>query len=553
VPASNEDRTVWALLDGDLANLPEIRADMERRGHRRPDVGAQEAVVHLYEQYGPACIHLLRGDLGLAVYDARRSRLWLARDPLGTRPLYYSISGGRLLFGSLLAPLLEASGVGREPDLAGLSAFLRAGFVPAPRTLFRDIRKLAPGQSLLVDESSIHVEAHWAPVLTDADRPVSATVAAEECARMLDEWVAARLPPEGQGMVLVDGGLGSALIATAAAKRFGDRVRALVVAFDDPASSSRFELARRVAGASGLDIMEHRLTPREAERILPEVVGRVAELPAVESLVLDEWACRSLPASARVLLRADGAAELFGDAERLAGPSPIGRLARRLFDGLHGRAGILALSGSESQALTAARFVSARTIVSREELASLAPELEPPAGQDEVQRAVEALMAGAGDDPPSRNLAAELGLVLPERDLGPVASVATARGVDVRWPFLDRLAVEAVSKLPPRFKAPGLRERSLLEGMAGTRLPGWMRRPGRSGGPVLFAPGRIPGLATDLLAPERLRRTGYFRPDAVARLLEEHRRGRPGLGRRLWALLGIQLWHALFVDRQCAT
>ena len=226
-------------------------------------------------------MHLLRGNFALAVYDTRRRRLWLARDALGTRALYYSASEGRLFFGTLIVPLLEAPGVSREPDPAALSAFLRAGMVPAPRTLFRDVRKLAPGQWLLADESGVRVEQYWAPVLADADRPVSAAVAARECGRMLDEWVAGCLSQGNEGVaVLVDGGFGSALIASAAANQGGGAVGALAVAFDDSPKTRELALARRLGGAPGFEIVEERLSSIEAERVLQEVVGRLAEPPA---------------------------------------------------------------------------------------------------------------------------------------------------------------------------------------------------------------------------------------------------------------------------------
>ena len=421
--------------------------------------------------------------------------------------------------------------------------------VPAHRTLFRDVRKLAPGQWLLADESGVRVEQYWAPVLADADRPVSAAVAARECGRMLDEWVAGCLSQGNEGAVLVDGGFGSALIAAAAANQAGGPVRALAVAFDDAPKTREVALARRLGGAPGFEIIEERLSSIDAERVLQEVVGRLAEPPAAESVLLDEWACRSLPASARVLLKADGAVELFGGSAGLSGLPPRGPrsasgVARRLRERLGSRAGSL-----ESHGVTAARFLAARSVFSKEDLGLLAPGLEPRRGEDEVHRAVETLMAGAGHDSTSRNVAAELGLVLPETRLTPVAGVATARGVDVRWPFLDRRFVETVSGLPPRLKALGVGKRSLLGRVAGARLPSWTGRPSRRDGPVLFGPGRVPSLAAELLAPERLRRTGPFRPDAVARMFEEHRRGRPGSGWRLWAVLGVQLWHALFVER----
>ncbi len=527
---------------------------MGRAGYGRADVAGQEAVVLLYKVYGPQCVHLLRGDFALALYDTRRGRLWLARNALGTRPLYYAIVGQRLFFGSRVAPLLDLPEVSRDPDPVGLWTFLRAGIVPPPRTFFRAVHKLGPGQSLLADEAGVRMEQHWAPVLADVDRPVSATVAAEQCARMVDDAVAQCLSRVNEVTVLVDGGSGSALIAAAAAKQPGSRVQALVAVVDDPLNPRRLDPARGLAGIPALELVQERLAPSDAEHHLLEIVGFLAEPPPSESLLLDEWACRSTAVSDGTLLRADGAGELLGASGAGAGPA-FRRSARHLLGGgpfierLRSRVARRPLATSAPGELTAARSLGPHSVFSADELGRVAPGLESTPGESVLRGAADALMAGAGNEPASRDIAARVGMVLPEASLAPIAGVATALGVDARWPFLDRRLVEAVNGLPPRLKVPGLGDRSLLQRMARTRLPRQPRLPNNTATPVLFRPGGVPALAAELLAPDRLRRTGYFRPEVVTQMLDEHRHGRRGLDRRLWVVLGVQLWHSLLVDR----
>ncbi len=171
-PISNEDGTLWVMLNGEIYNYPELRRELEAKGHHFATHSDTETIVHLYEEYGEGCIAKLHGMFAIALWDAPRRRLLLARDRVGKKPLFYAADRNRIIFGSELKALLAAGGIPKDIDTEGLSDYFSLGYIPAPKTVYRAVRKLRPGHYLIAERGQIREACYWDLSFAEATRYV---------------------------------------------------------------------------------------------------------------------------------------------------------------------------------------------------------------------------------------------------------------------------------------------------------------------------------------------------------------------------------------------
>src|SRR5436853_1969759 len=222
-PIHNEDRTVWVILNGEIYNFRTLRGDFERRGHRFYTRTDTEVLVHAYEEFGPSCVSVLKGMFAFALWDAREQALLLARDRMGEKPLHYYAGPNEFVFGSELKSLFKHPAVPRDTDYLSLSKYLTFQYVPAPHTIYRKIRKLQPGHSLLVKADrtkEIVLRQYWdIPVASNGSGPApvpgkSINAYAEEALSLLRISVRSQLVTNVPIGVFLSGGIDSTLIAT---------------------------------------------------------------------------------------------------------------------------------------------------------------------------------------------------------------------------------------------------------------------------------------------------------------------------------------------------
>jgi asparagine synthase (glutamine-hydrolysing) len=563
-PIQNEDGTVCIVFNGEVYNYLELRKGLEAKGHRFSTHSDTETIVHLYEEYGPACVHLLRGMFGFALWDVRRRRLMLARDRLGVKPLYYHASAGRLVFASEIKAILEHPAVARSVDRIALATYLALQYVPHPRTMFEGVAKLPPGHLLLADEGDVRIERYWEPVFADTPRPVPDAVAAEACEALLQESVALRLVADVPVGALLSGGVDSSLVVALMARAHRGRVKTFTVGFEEAGGYSELEEARRVANLLGTDHHEEILKPVQVEELLPRLVWHLDEPLADQAAVPTYLICRAAAAHVKVVLTGEGGDEVFGGYPRYA----WFRLAQRLRVQAPTLTRLLSLplamlpvgtSLSRKSALllgdmtdgerhcrwigvfTGSEFDRVRGPALRE------GSLARPA-HDRVARVLER----AGSDSIHRLLQLDLDAWFPDNILAKVDKMSMASSLEAREPLLDHRLVEVMGTVPSRLKVRGLRTKVLLKLVAERVLPASVvhrrKHPFRVPvGPWLRGP--LVPLARELLDPTLLRRDGYFDPGYVSWMLSAHREGRRDFHRQLWALLCFQLWHAIFVRR----
>jgi asparagine synthase (glutamine-hydrolysing) len=561
-PIGNEDGTVQVVQNGEIYNHLELRANLERQGHDFRTASDTEALVHLYEELGPRFVRELRGMFAIALWDSKRRRLLLARDPFGIKPLYYSTSGGTLAFASELKALPRG-----EVDLDALEAFLTFNSIPAPLSIWKGTRKLPAGHLLVwhgEGEPRLEQFARPAPAPADEVRTEDESELAEELRARLRDSVRAHLIADVPVGVLLSGGVDSGLLAALAALESGERVQTFSIGFDE-GSFDELGDARKVAERYDTDHHELIVSPDAAE-LLPKLAAAFDE-PFADSSALPTYLVSELAArDVKVALSGEGGDELFGGyytyVADLMAPK-VGRIAgvvRPLVERLPSSSARASLDYRAKRFVRAAhlpplqRHHAWKEIFSPDARAAL---LEPgrrgsadPLG---VYRSRYAETAGA--DELARLQDVDLGIYLVDDLLVKTDRASMAHSLEARVPFLDPVVATLALSLPTRLKVRGLSKKRLLRKAAAPLLPDSVtsgRKRGFSIPAAAWLRGPLVPFAREVLAEDVLERQGFFRPQAVTRLLDDHVAGKEDLSRQLWGLLTFTLWHEQVAARPAA-
>jgi asparagine synthase (glutamine-hydrolysing) len=553
-PLANEDGTVTVVQNGEIYNYEELRRELERAGHRFRTHGDTEVLVHAYEEWGDSFAERLRGMFAVALWDAPRRRLLLARDRFGIKPLYVREHAGGLDFASELRALPRG-----EIDLDALEAFLAFNSIPAPLTIFRGIRKLRPGHVLVWEEGAVREErfARPGPLPERTDEQAELV---EELRGRLRDSVRAHLVADVPVAVLLSGGVDSGLLAALAAQETSGTLRTFSIGFDEAAFDELAD-ARRVAQRYGTAHEELVLRP-DAALLLPALAEAFdepfADSSALPTYLVSELASRHV----KVALSGEGGDELFGGyytyaadllAARLGG---LARLARPLVERLPSS------SGKASFDYKAKRFVRAAHLPPLEahhgwkEIFSPAVRSEL-TGRSHPFDPVDLLRARYAETEGAPLLArlqdVDLGLYLVDDLLVKTDRASMAWSLEARVPFLDTAVTNLALALPTRHKVRGFGKKLLLRKAAEPLLPREIvhgRKRGFSIPAAAWLRGELEPFARDTLSTDTLRRQGFFRPDAVHALIDAHVGGREDLSRQLWGLLAFTLWHERHVERE---
>jgi asparagine synthase (glutamine-hydrolysing) len=561
-PIPNEDESCWVVQNGEIYNHLELRAELEAAGHRFRSHGDTEALVHLYEQHGPSFPRRLRGMFAVAVWDAPRGRLVLARDPFGIKPLYYRLAGGRLTWASELKALLRDPATSRELDLDALEAYLALNAVPSPLSIFREIQKLPAGHVLVWQRDpsgtrapSVRVERYAMPAVAAAadlrDEPEEAL--ASELRDRLRDSVRAHLLADVPVGVLLSGGLDSSTITAFAAESSADPVRTFSIGFEER-SFDELANARRVAERFGTDHHELVVRPDAAE-LLPALAAAFDE-PFADSSALPTYLVSRLAADhVKVALSGEGGDELFGGyytyvadvlAPRL---QPIARLARPFVERLPTSTGKVSFDYKAKRFVRSAqlppleRHVGWKEIFSADARAAL---LTSSRGSDPLDVYRERFARSAKSTPLGRLQDVDLGIYLVDDLLVKVDRASMAHSLETRVPFLDRVVAELALGLPDRHKVRGLSTKRLFRRAVRDLLPREVVEGAKHGFSIPLAAwlqGPLLPLARELLSPATLRSQGFFDPAVVGRLIDDHAAGRADQARPLWNLLTFGLWY----------
>jgi asparagine synthase (glutamine-hydrolysing) len=564
-PIGNEDGTIWTVQNGEIYNFQELRARLEAAGHRFATRSDTEIIVHLYEEMGDDFVRELDGMFAIALWDDRRKRLLLARDRFGKKPLLYAERGGRLWFGSEFQALLTDPAISRDIDYDALDEYLSFMSVPAPRTIYRQIRKLPPAHVLVRDASGTRLSRYWSLEYQPKLR-IGEDEAAEEVRRLLTEAVRKRLISEVPLGAFLSGGVDSSAVVAIMAGLIGDRVKTFAIGFDDP-RFNELPHARRVAERYGCEHHEFEVRPRAIE-VLPSLVRHYGEPYADSSAIPSFYLAKLTRQHVTVALNGDGGDESFGGygwhlGSRLAErwqklPSPLRGAAESI------GASLAPLSSNRRSPMARlSRFMSAasrpRPTRYRQWLSVFTADMKrelyakPHAREADP---LEAIFAAAPSlDAVDAMLRADIEWYLPTDLLVKMDIATMASSLEARSPFLDWHLTEFAAKLPSAFKVKGNTSKYILKKAVAGLVPAEnMHRPKQGFAVPVGAwfRGELKDFLADHVLGARFASRGLFRPDVVQRLFDDHQRGAGDHAHHLWTLLMLELWFREFIDQRPA-
>lgn len=542
-PIGSEDGNLWIVYNGEAFNFVELRPELEARGHRFSTRTDTEVILHLFEEEGPACLHRLNGQFALAIWDARQRCLFLARDRLGVRPLFYTIATGQVVFGSEIKAILAHPGIRAEIDPDSLDQILTYWSALSPRTAFRNIVEVPPGHYLLAHDGRVTVQAWWAPDLTpdpDGHRPSEDYL--EEFESLLIDATCIRLRADVPVGAYLSGGLDSSITAAIVRKYAGNSLDTFSIAFEDPQfDESLFQ--RQMAAALGTQHQVAYCTSADIGTVFPQVIWHT-ETPVLRTAPGPMFLLSRLVRdhNLKVVLTGEGADEFLAGYDifkemkvrRFWAKDPDSQirplLLKRLYPDISGlgsgSGAYLAAFFKQGLGDTASPFYShairwANTARIRNFL--LGRREGTPAGRDGYPELTAPPAAFGHWSHLGQAQYLEITTFLSPYLLSSQGDrMGMAHSVEGRFPFLDHRLVEFCNRLPPRLKLNGLTEKWLLRQLGRGLLPPdiWQRpkRPYRA--PIhrsFFGPG-APAYVPELLSEPALRESELFEPGAVARL-----------------------------------
>jgi len=566
-PMANEDGSVWVVCNGEIYNFLELRERLLRAGHEFKTRCDTEVIVHLYEDKGIDCLQDLRGMFAFAIWDARKERLFLARDRLGQKPLAYYWDNERLVFGSSIQSILQAPGIPRKVDAEALHDYLTYQYVPHPRTMFRGIKKLPPAHRLVFEKGRMKVDRYWLPEF-DEDPAMTEKQCADRVRGLLEEATKLRLISDVPLGAFLSGGIDSSIVVGLMSRQMKEPVRTFSIGFEER-KYNELDYARIASRQFHTEHKEFVVRPKAVE-IIPELVRHFDEPFADSSAIPTYYVSRMTREFVTVALTGDAGDECFAGYPRYRA-AKIGELADRMprfvrhFFAWRGwqkvpasveqktvrrRAKKLVRAIAQEPAQRYMMWISIFDEASKRFLYTddFAARVQD---RDSFEFLRQYYAIAGNTDFLGRTTFVDMMTYLPCDLLAKVDVTSMAHSLEARSPFLDHKLIEFVATIPTRFKLRRLTAKHILKRAFADLLPPPILKRKKMGFGVPIAEwfrGELaPYLREVLLDPTAVDR-GYFRRESVQELIDQHTGRRADHGYRLWALLMLELWHREFID-----
>jgi asparagine synthase (glutamine-hydrolysing) len=565
-PLSNEDDSVTVVFNGEIYNYREIQNDLENLGHRFRTSSDTESIVHGYESWGERVCEHLNGMFGFALWDHRDKKLFLARDRLGIKPLYYYHDHEKILFGSEIKSILKYPKLTKTLDPLALNNYLTFEYIPSPRSIFKEIRKLEPGHWLIWKDGHIQTDAYWQ--LIPEERSWNENEAREKLAYLLNDSVRLRLVSDVPLGAFLSGGIDSSIVVSQMAELMSTPVKTFSIGFKE-SSYNELRYARSVAEKYHTDHHEFTLEESEALALADKLVTYLDEPFGDFSIFPTYLVSKMAREHVTVCLSGDGGDELFGGYDTYRAhrfdrkyyhwfPKAV---KKYLFGGLAN-----AISPTEKKkgaANSYKRFIQGtllpKTLLHARWMAFLQETERNRLFSRDILNEIESVdpydfihghsRVTEGLDDITRAGHIDVKTYLVDNILVKVDRMSMATSLEARVPYLDHRIVEFAFSLPPDFKMRGFQTKKILKNTFWNRLPPEVQNRDKQGFSIPiknWIRNELKPMMMELLNPQRIQAQGYFQPDYVTRLVNRHLDGVENHSHKLWALMVFQQWFDLY-------
>ncbi len=561
---------MWIVFNGEIYNFAALRRFLENKGHHFQTHSDTEVILHLYEEFGTDCLEYLDGIFAFAIWDSSQQTIFIARDRLGIKPLYYAVIKQQLVFGSELKVLLKHPEISREIDLVALNEYLSFEYVPTPRTIFKDIRRLEPGHSLTYGEKGLVKQKYWDVTLARSELrpPMHWQDYSKQLYEQMRSIVQKELVSDVPVGVLLSGGVDSSIIAALMAELYPGRVKSFSIGFQE-SSFDESPFARMVAEHLNTEHHELILTSKMAADLVPDIVDFLDEPFGDSSLIptflLSKFASRQV----KVVLGGDGGDELFAGYPTLAAHRLIEYYERIVPWTIRTNVAPLALNwlpvsfNNISFDFRLRRFLAGRGVphlarhhrwlgsFTDDEKDLLLQDWFKPVLQDTYTQVYKHMRECDAALPLNQILYSDMKMYLEGDILFKVDRASMAASLEVRVPFLNRDLVSFVTDIPFDLKLRRFSGKYLLKKSFRHLLPAEIFKRPKKGFNMPVAhwiSGELRELTLDLLSKSRIENQGLFNYSYVKTLLDEHFMQQRDNRKLLWTLLVFQLWYAKYVS-----
>jgi len=568
-PIHNEDETIWVVLNGEIYNFQELREFLDRKGHSFYTKTDTEVIVHLYEEYGDACMHTMRGMFAFALWYKNKKKLLIVRDRLGIKPLYYTYINGRLIFASEIKSILECPDVKREVNFNALDLYLTLQYVPAPLTMFKGIYKLPPGHFLSYYNGNTTTRRYWDVVFSEADRYADEESASCEFRRLLKEAVRLEVVSEVPIGALLSGGIDSAAVVGLMNSITSEPAQTFTVGFD-VAGGKYNELHLARITSNHFRTSHHEVIVKaSATEILPKLIYYMDEPIADQAALPTYLICKFAKEFVTVALTGEGGDELLGGYPRYA----YFKMAIALQN-------ILPAFIREKMLLNIIKILPFnhhlkrrlndlllnKDIIKRhiDWIANFTEDEKTELYKSKMKENIlkdNLLLSQIFDN--YFNIAGQSDIIhslmymdiktwLVDDLLTKVDRMSMAVSLEARVPLLDYKLVEFISRLPSNFKVNWKNTKALFRSSMKGFLPEAILKGKKH---AFLVPvkewfrGEMNKYAKSILLSEQAVKRGFFNDKYIQWMIEEHNTGKRDFSQKLWNLLCLEIWHRVFIDK----
>ncbi len=566
-PMSNEDGTIWIVYNGEIYNFLELRDVLIKKGHTFRSRSDTETIIHLYEEYGPECLVYLKGMFAFALWDVKKQLLFLARDRIGKKPLYYWHSPNTFVFVSEIKSILQDDNFQRKPDYTAIHHYLTYQYVPSPWTAFEGIKKLPAAHYLVLKNGNIEVKRYWKlsylPKHTIKEKDLKA-----EIIERLKEAVRIRLISDVPLGAFLSGGIDSSTVVALMSGIMKEPVKTFSIGFKEE-KYNELGYARMIAEKFRTDHTEFIVEPKAVE-ILDKLVWHYNEPFADSSAIPTYYVSKLAREHVTVILNGDGGDENFAGygrykANQVSGfmhsfvPLPLARLVYPLVrliphgkdpDNFFWRLKRFLQEYTNTPELRNAQWLCHFTTEMKEDIYT-DDFLCRFANTDSFELILNRCGEAEADSFLDRVLYADVMMYLPDDLLVKVDVASMANSLEARSPFLDHEFMEFAAGIPAEMKLKGLTTKYILKEALRNILPDEVlfREKMGFGVPIdYWFRNELKGMVYDTLLSEKAVSRGYFKKESIKKILDEHVSEKWNWHNHIWNLLMLELWHRMFID-----